>query len=506
MWIGKVLRSVVSDSWMVGLLGYNVAALYTGTVMFAFFMAGAAGALLVPNQSLSPTLADSYLLLGFVCCIIGGLGNVRGAFIAALFLGIVESLSSLYLNAVPGLTVYIAMVLALLFRPQGIFGSAETGQQAPGNAIFSLKGLKGRAGKIKPRAGVLGQSAGGEAAASGPALRSLTEGRRYIILPAIGLALAGVCLSMPLWANPGLLFLVGITMIEALFALSWNFLFTYAGVVSFGHAAFFALGAYGTGLMLKYVTGLPFLLSLLAVSFAGGFLALVVGSIALKRTTGIYLAILTMALAEIFHLIIGYSDIVGRDDGLPAIPRPSVFGISLSSGTAYFYFIAISVIVVGGLLWWLAHSRFGRMLRSIHQDPERASFMGLAIAGYRLKAFVISASVAAFAGGLFAPWTQIVTPETTALLHSVSPVLNTLLGGASSFFGPVVGAFAFALLDFGTRTFAGVSEVMIGAILLLVVLAAPDGIVGFLKKLERLVMKGLGRNPGSAASARTSEQ
>jgi len=121
-WFGKVLQGVASDSWMAGQLGINVPLLYTGAVVLAFFLAGFAGGILLPNQGLSPGLALSYLLHAFVAVIIGGLGNIRGAFFASLLMGVVESVSLVVLPNFPGLSIYVVMVAFLLWRPQGLFG------------------------------------------------------------------------------------------------------------------------------------------------------------------------------------------------------------------------------------------------------------------------------------------------------------------------------------------------------------------------------------------------
>jgi len=121
-WVGKVMQSVAHDSWMAGQLGINVPVLYTGAVVLAFFLAGLAGGLLLPNQGLSPGLAFSYLLHAFVAVIIGGLGNIRGAFVASMLMGLIESISLVLLPNVPGLTIYVVMVGFLLWRPQGLFG------------------------------------------------------------------------------------------------------------------------------------------------------------------------------------------------------------------------------------------------------------------------------------------------------------------------------------------------------------------------------------------------
>lgn len=477
MWVGKLLRSVVADRWMVGILGYNVNLLYSVTVMLAFALAGLAGTLLLPNQSLSPILGEQFLLLGFVCCIIGGLGNVRGAFIAAIMLGVVENLSSALLNLTPGILVYIAMAAALLLRPQGIFAPRATNEMASGTAIPPLA----------PRAPLA------LPAALSPDQMIASKPDRHWLLTAVVVVLFVVAALVPLFASSAGVFIVGLTMIEALFALCWFFLFQYAGVVSFGHAAFFAIGAYGVGYLLKTMAWMPFLVILAVVAALAGGIALIVGLIALRRASGIYLAILTMALAEIFHLLVTSSTALGRDDGLPAIPRPSIdfglFKLSLVSNTAYYYFILTTVLVCGALLWRIAHGPFGRTLLSVREDNVRSAFLGIDVAGYQRRSFVISGAVAAVAGGLYAPWTQIVTPEVTGLMHSVQPMLNSLLGGTGSFFGPILGASVFSYIEYATRTMPGAAEAIIGAILLFIVLVAPEGLAGFLKLAGRFGRK-----------------
>lgn len=494
MWIGKVLRSLVSDSWMIGLLGYNVVAYYLFTVMLAFFMAGAAGALLLPNQSLAPTLSDAYLMLGFVCCIIGGLGNVRGAFVAAILLGVVENISTVLLNGVPGLTVYVAMVLTLLFRPQGIFAAAGPQFTAPPGD-----------GWLAPRAPKPSATVAAAAEARIPKQTSISDLRlslrpRPFLLPIVSAVICVAALTLPFWANPGIQFLAGRTAIDAIFALSWAFMFSIAGVVSFGHAAFFALGGYAVGVFLKFMPGVPFLLGLAVTAVFAALIAGVVGLMTLKRASGIYLAILTMSLAEILRMLIGQSNFLGRDDGLSSIPRPKIglgfTTIDLTHDTAYYYFILFMTVVCVAPLWWLTHGRFGRVLQAMRQDAERTVFIGVDISRYRLAAFMIGAAVAAVAGGLYAPWTQIATPELGNLHASVVPVLNTLLGGAHAFWGPIVGTIAFAFVNFSTRTLVGVSEIVIGGTLLAIVLVAPLGIVGFLEKVDGWIRPGRRQSGG----------
>ncbi|HWK64558.1 MAG TPA: branched-chain amino acid ABC transporter permease [Rhizobiaceae bacterium] len=121
-WIGKMLQSIAVDSWMAGLLGINVPVALSATVIISFLLAGLAGGLLLANQTLSPILGDSYLLLAFMAVVIGGLGDVRGAFIAAILLGLIESASSLIMPDMPGMATYLFVILFLLAKPQGLFG------------------------------------------------------------------------------------------------------------------------------------------------------------------------------------------------------------------------------------------------------------------------------------------------------------------------------------------------------------------------------------------------
>lgn len=326
------------------------------------------------------------------------------------------------------------------------------------------------------------------------------SGSPFVIIAAVGAAIIAAA-SVPLWANPGWTFIAGFILFEALFCLSWNLLFGFAGLATFGHAAFFAMGAYLVGWGLR--NGEPFLLLLVGAGLLGAVAAVGVGFVALRRTGGLQLAILTLAMSEVLYIIINNSHALGGADGLAGIPRPVIgfggFEISLRSNAAYYWFLLGTCSLLAFGMWWLVHSRFGRVLRCIKQDPERAAFIGVNINLYRLAVFVASGSVAAIAGGLSAPWTQIVAPTVGNWMHSVQAVLNSLLGGAGFFWGPVLGTILFAGIDFITRTFAGLSEVVVGGILLVVVLAFPGGILGFLATMRR-TRTGKGRAHPAPAS------
>jgi branched-chain amino acid transport system permease protein len=155
-----------------------------------------------------------------------------------------------------------------------------------------------------------------------------------------------------------------------------------------------------------------------------------------------------------------------------------LFTIDLNQPLANYYFVFPTCLVAVALMWLLANGHLGRAMQAVRIDPERAEFLGIDVWRIRVFAFTISGAFAAIAGALLAPWGQIVTPGYVNWLHSAQPIFATLLGGAAFFWGPVVGVIGLSTLNYFTRTFAGLSEVLIGASLLAVVLLAPQGILG----------------------------
>lgn len=472
LWFGKLMQALSADPWMSEVLGINVSFGVAASVMVSFLLAGLAGGMLLPNQSLSTGLGDSYLMYAFFAVIIGGLGNIRGAFIGSLVLGLVQSLNTVLLPSVPGLAVYVALAIFLLVKPNGLF----------------------------PAVGMQGDSHGPAQSAGGLHRPRISRGTWQVIGAVVLVLLA----SLPVWLKAGPLYIVGTVLIQIVFALSWNVLFGYAGLVSFGHAGFFAIGAYLTALMLKHMPTFPFLGVIALATVLGAVVAWAVGALALRRMTGVFLAVLTVALAEALRLIISFSSLLGREDGLTDIPRPKldllVTTIDISSSNGYYWFLLVATALLTALLWWVMHSRFGRALQTIRQDAERATFMGTNVAAHRLAAFVLSGAVAAIAGALYAPWSRIVTVDEVHWLASAQPMLNTLLGGVTSFWGPVVGAGLFAAIAYGTRTLVGLSELIVGSGLLIIILLAPSGIVGLWRQVEERLF-----GPRKAGSAMPAE-
>lgn len=325
----------------------------------------------------------------------------------------------------------------------------------------------------------------------------------------IGALLVAVMLLIPSFANKGIVFVAGTLALHIVFGISWNVMFGQTGLVNFGHAAFFAVGGYSYAVIARAYPDIHPFLSFAGAGLFGTLLALLVGIVALRRSLGVYFAILTLALSQIIYLLLAYIPSLGREDGFTGIQRPDLqlgfVSIDLANGDNYYYFMILACAFLTGVLWWVTHSRVGRRFKSIQQDPLRAEFLGINVHSNRLASFVTASGLTAVVGALYAPWLQLLTPELAHWTFSARPILYTLLGGVHSFWGPVVGAIGFTVLEYGTRTLHGLSEIIIGSILLFVVLMFPGGLLGGISRLRKRLRGEAGASAGSSTAKERAE-
>jgi branched-chain amino acid transport system permease protein len=283
-------------------------------------------------------------------------------------------------------------------------------------------------------------------------------------------------------------FLANDVVIFALFATSLNLLVGYTGLVSFGHAAYFGVGAYTTGILMKKAAW-PFLLAFPAAGFVAAAFALLFGFFCV-RLTRIYFAMLTLAFAQIVWAIcFKWNEVTGGEQGMPEIPYPD-FGwvervtqaVPLLGGyrtSDYFYF---TTLVLVGVCFWLLRrivsSPFGRMLTTIRENPERAEFIGVNVRRYELAAFVLAGTFAGLAGGLFGIFNRGVFPDFAYWTKSSEVLIMTLLGGMGAFFGPAVGALALLWLNQQIVSYTEYWPLILGAILVILLFVFPGGIAG----------------------------
>src|SRR5262250_2217142 len=290
-------------------------------------------------------------------------------------------------------------------------------------------------------------------------------------------------------------FLANDVIIWALFATSLNLLVGYTGLVSFGHAAYFGIGAYATGILMKKL-GVSFLLAFPAAGVLAGLFALVFGFFCV-RLTRIYFAMLTLAFAQIVWAIcFKWNEVTGGEQGMPEIPYPSFEWIDRVASLVpvlggyrtsdYYYFTCL--IVVGACLFILRRivaSPFGRMLTTIRENAERAEFIGVNVRRYELAAFVVAGAFAGLAGGLFGIFNRGVFPDFAYWTKSSEVLIMTLLGGMGSFYGPALGALVLIWLNQQIVSYTEYWPFILGTILVILLFVFPGGIGGAVTALWR---------------------
>lgn len=274
-------------------------------------------------------------------------------------------------------------------------------------------------------------------------------------------------------------------IILGLFALSFNVLFGTTGLLSFGQAIFYGLGAYVTGMLAKSFGGEYFLWALLLAPVAALLLSLLLGTLSL-RLSDVYFTMLTLAFAQLaWGITVKWSSFTGGDDGIQAIPKPDL----LAGGGNYYIFSFTIVTVCIYLLWRLDRSPFGAVLKGIRQNPTRISFTGMNVFRHKLLAYVVSSCFTAIAGGLYAGLDRNITPDMFVWTMSGSIILMAILGGMRSFFGPLIGVAVFVLLEDVIGRSTQYWSFVIGVIMIAVVLLFPRGIVGISRQFARMFAK-----------------
>ena len=269
-------------------------------------------------------------------------------------------------------------------------------------------------------------------------------------------------------------------LVMAIFAVATNLLFGYGGMISFGQAAYYGVGAYTLALLVMKV-GVPFAVGFVAAPLVAALFAAAVGFFCVRLTI-IYFAMLTLGFAQLLYSIVfQWVSVTGGDDGLHGVPIPTLF----HEATAYYYFTLAMTVVALGVMWRVVHSPFGYAVRAIRDNRERAEFNGVNVQRYQLIAFTIAGFFCGLAGALFVPVNKAVFPNLLFWAKSAEPLFAILLGGIHQFLGPAVGAAIFILLEQSTSKFwhlLGLKSVywpiVMGSMILLLIFTLPRGLTG----------------------------
>lgn len=274
-------------------------------------------------------------------------------------------------------------------------------------------------------------------------------------------------------------------LVLSLFAVAFNLLFGTTGLLSFGQALFYGLGAYMTGMLTKELGAEQFIIFLLCGGVAAAFLSSILGMLCL-RLTGVYFTMLTLAFAQlVWGICIKWYSFTGGDDGIQGIAKPTLF----SDAYLYYGFCLIVVTVCLLILWQITRSSFGKVLRGIRQNPVRVTFLGLNVYWHQNLAYMLSAFFSAIAGGLYAGIDGSIHPNMFFWTQSGAVILMAILGGIGNFFGPLVGAAVFTILEDTVIRHTEYWSFIIGAIMLTVVLVLPKGLTGIVEMVQRLTAR-----------------
>jgi branched-chain amino acid transport system permease protein len=452
---GTFIRAATQDRDMVAALGVNQAWLFTSVFALGALLAGLGGALQLPREPANLEMDLNTIGAAFVVVVVGGMGSIPGAFVAALliaelkaiciWLGVVNIFgTAISFSKLTLVVEFLVMAVVLVLRPWGLLGKPQP--------------LSRHAGHI-------------EAPLGAPTRVTTT----------LQLAAVAMLVLLP-WltsASPYFTVLSIDLLVAVLFATSLHFIMGPAGMHSFGHAAYFGLGAYGAALLFKAL-GLPMEVALLLAPLVAGVGALLFGWFSV-RLSGVYLAMLTLAFAQItWAVVFQWDALTGGSNGLTG-----VWPAAWLADKKNYYFLTLSCVVVSvWVLRRMLHAPLGYAMRAGRDSPMRADAIGIHVKRVQWVAFVIAGVFAGVAGALFAFSKGSISPETLHVSRSVDGLVMVLLGGIQTLAGPIVGAVSFTWLHDVIARNTEYWRAMLGGIILLLVLLFPEGIAGFARRLS----------------------
>ncbi len=434
---GILVRAATEDGEMVAALGVNQKWLFTSVFFVGAFLAGLGGAVQLPREPANLMMDFNIIAEAFVVVVVGGMGSIGGAFLAAVLISELQAFGILIFPEITLVLLFLVMAVVLVVRPWGLMGRPE--------------------------------SVGGEAS-RGPRYALRPEGRPVRLGVAAALA---ALVALPLVAGDYGLQVMSEIFIFALFAVSLQFIMGGGGMISFGHAAYLGLGAYGAALVVRHLDA-PMEAALIAAPLAAAAGALVFGWFCV-RLSGVYLAMLSLAFAQItWSAVFQWYDFTGGDNGILGV-WPSGW----AADAAGFYYLAL--VLCGGAIWVLravTFAPFGYALRASRDSFLRSEAIGIHARRHRWMAFTLAGAAAGLSGGLYAFLKGSVFPDTLSIPVSVEALVMVLMGGLQTALGPLVGAASYTGLKIGIASETHFWRLILGTIIIAIVLIFPQGIVG----------------------------
>jgi branched-chain amino acid transport system permease protein len=452
---GVLVRAATEDREMVGALGVNQSVLFSGVFFLGSFLAGIGGAAQVPKGGANLLMDFSILASVFVVVVIGGMGSIAGAFIAAMLVSVLQVFGVLLLPQSTLVLMFVVMAVVLTVRPWGLLGKPELAGQAGASGMTELP------------------------------LRPMGKKGRLVAF-----ALIAGLVFLPLFGDSFWTVLATDVLILSLFAQSLHFILGTGGLVSFGHAAYYGGGAYVAALVVHHFAA-PMELALFLAPLGAGLAAMVIGWFCV-RLSGVYFAMLTLAFAQVlWSIVFQWSTVTGGDDGVLG-----VWPAAWAAGTVYYYLVL--VLAVGGMVTLnaMAHTPLGYALRGARDSALRSEAIGINVKLVQWTAFVFAGAMAGLAGGLFAFAKGSVFPNEMEIARSFDALIMVFLGGVQSLTGPITGAAAFTLLKDQIARL-DYWRLILGLLIIAIVIVLPGGLASAGQRLARLL--GRGENGGEAA-------
>ena len=435
---GILVRAATADREMVAALGVAQERLFTGTFFLGACLAGLGGALQLPKNGANLLMDVSVIGMAFVVVVIGGMGSIMGAFLAAVLVGEIQAFGILLVPQATLVLVFLLMAVVLVLRPQGLLGRAEP---QPTHAASTIE--PGPGGE-RPLAVVL------------------------VVLLILPLVLPGWTIT-----------LATEIVVMAVFAASLYAIMGPGGLASFGHAAYFGVGAYAAALLATR-TSAPMLLALPGGIAGAAVLALLAGWLCV-RLRGVYFAMLTLAVAQIvWSVAVQWTSVTGGDDGILGVWPPGW----AASPRAYYYLV---LVLASAAIWSLRHlarTPFGWGLRAARDHGHKAEAIGIDTHRQQWLGFTIAGACAGLAGALYAFAKGSVFPDELTIERSFDALMMVLLGGVNAASGPLAGAAALTGLQDLLSRFP-FWRALLGLAIIALVLAFPEGLAGGTARLRR---------------------
>src|ERR1700758_142525 len=470
---GVLVRAATQDRDMVAALGVNQKWLFTSVFALGVFLAALGGALQIPRDAVNHAMDLRIIVEVFVVVVIGGLGSIIGAFVAAVLVSELNAFGILIFPKISIILVFLVMAVVLIVRPWGLFGKPEApARRTPGLTVNPWR----------------------------PVASSERLAAFAVILLAAAFAVSLGAAAPPLSAGNYALTVGAEIAIFVIFAASLHFLMSVGGLASFGHAAYFGLGAYGVAFLAKMV-GLPMTACLLIGPLLGCLGAIVFGFFAVQLS-GVYFAMLTLAFAQIvWSIAFQWVAVTGGDNGILG-----VWPEKWAASAAHFYWLSLGIAALSVVaLRVMMFSPFGFALRATRDSPLRGEAIGIDGKRVQWTAFVVAGTVAGVAGALFAYLKGSVFPDSLGISLSVDALVMVLLGGVETVSGAVVGAIVYKALSIWLVSQTELSKLVLGAFIVLIVVAFPKGIVGTIEQLKNRRRTRSPRPTLAVGSAETAE-